>query len=104
VEFGLNGNLLKVLCDYLLNRTFSIKLKNFKLNCGVPQGSLLAPLLFILFINDGSIPLQFLTTLSCVLYADDLILYVNCTDCNAGLDLLKEILNTLDKWCLDNEI
>ena len=62
---------------------------------GVPQGSVLGPILFIIFINDLLEMLQF-TTLS---YADDLKLIGIMSKNTLGTESLQNDLNVLVDWC-----
>ena len=71
--YGIRGVTLSWFSDYLSNRQqyvdFNGKSSNLlSINCGVPQGSILGPLLFLLYINDiiNSTPF-----LSFILFADD---------------------------------
>ena len=92
--------------SYLINRTQRVVLTNelsdsSVVNCGVPQGSILGPLLFLLFIND--LPLLLHDTVSFVdLYADDTTLYEQHSDLKTLQRNLQKSLNLLHDWCRKN--
>ena len=83
-HFGIKGNVLDWLCSYLTKRTFSVSIKGclgqrVLLLFGVPQGSLLGPLLFIMYCKQiENIALKY--GLLIQLYADDSQIYVEIRD------------------------
>ena len=92
--------------SYLSNRTQRVALNNemsdsSEINCGVPQGSILGPLLFLLFIND--LPLSLNDTTCCVdLFADDTTIYEEQYDISTLRTSLQKSLNCLNEWCRQN--
>ena len=76
-NYGINGNLLKWINSFLSNRRFSFKINNalsaeYPVTSSVPQGSILATIFFILFVNDLSTVVK---TRLIKMYADDVIIY-----------------------------
>ena len=72
-----------------------------QVRCGVPQGSVLGPLLFALYIND----IQYAVGAEGVrLFADDTALYMVNSDLQTLLFGIKEKIENLYKWCICNKL
>ena len=103
-NFGFSGSLLKLLESYLLNRVQCVqyrgyKSKNIVPSSGVPQGSNLGPLLFLLFVND----ITEVVSAGNLLFADDFKIYrviKSLDDCVA----LQNDLDNVYQWCLLNRL
>ena len=97
-NYGIRGNLLSWLENFLTQRTQCVIIDGYcssttNVTSGVPQGSVLAPLLFLCFIND--LPEGIKSRIK--LYADDVLLYSTITspdDCHQ----LQADLSTLERW------
>jgi hypothetical protein len=75
-ELQISASLVKLIASFLTNRKFKVSVEGElpsprKIGAGVPQGSVLAPVLYSLYINDA--PAAQETQLS--LFADDTCLY-----------------------------
>ena len=68
--------------------------------CGVPQGSILGPLLFLLYIND----MEAAVSCQLILYADDSALLVSGKDVNKIEQQLGNELSSLNGWLVDNRL
>ena len=107
-KLGFLPNTISWFKNYLLERTqyTVVNGQNSSLlgvYCGVPQGSVLGPMLFLLFINDlGSV----ITKSEYKLYADDTILYSSCTGDTDDvlIDNIQQDLNRVSNWCKLNAI
>uniref|UniRef100_A0A669B7W6 Reverse transcriptase domain-containing protein n=1 Tax=Oreochromis niloticus TaxID=8128 RepID=A0A669B7W6_ORENI len=104
---GITGNVLSWLRSYLSGRSQTVNFNNvLSETCvvrhGVPQGSVLGPLLFSMYLSPlGALLRSFKVTFHC--YADDLQLYVpliigNCTE----ISKLESCLSAIKGWLSDN--
>ena len=92
-SIGISGNLLDWFTNYLTDRYQRVCIKNDssswkKVNAGVPNGSILGPLLFIIFINDIVKDIKS----SICLFADDTCLFEIVEDPAASADTLNDDL------------
>ena len=92
--------------SYLSNRSQFVIINGIRseketVSCGILQGSILGPLLFLLFIND--LPLTLKEVVSAVdLYTDDTTIYDIQTDKTLVQRNLQSALNLLHIWCKEN--
>ena len=104
-HYGFRNNVLDLLTSYLTNRKQFVKCGDIESSlldvlCGVPQGSVLGPLLFILYIADIVNCGKF----ECFLFADDAGLLL----ADNKLKLLKKLVKTevklLYEWLIANQL
>ena len=80
-SYGISGQIFGLISSFLSNRQLQVVLEGkssqeYPVNAGVPQGSILGPALFLLYIND--LPDEVICDI--VIYADDTTLYSKASD------------------------
>ena len=108
-SYGISGQIFGLISSFLNNRQLRVVLdgkssQEYPVNAGVPQGSILGPTLFLLYIND--LPDDVVCNIA--IYADDTTLYSKCdqaSDLWQQLELASELESDLQdrgrKWHID---
>ena len=104
-HLGFSDETIKWFESYLANRIFKVNVGDEysgpgDLSCGVPQGSILGPLLFLLYVNDMP------QSVSCdlLLYADDSCLVFTGKDIDKIETQLNNDFNSICDWFVDNKL
>lgn len=111
--YGIRGKFHNLIESYLNSRTQTVRIKDQisginissisgQIRHGVPQGSILGPLLFLIYINDlpSCIESQAVT----VLFADDTSILVRNKSKHKLTDYASQVLVTLDEWFNANKL
>ena len=103
--YGFRGVTNMFLSSYMTNRQQYVYMSGLKSNVkpictGVPQGSVLGPLLFNLFIND------IVNICDCdkVLFADDAVFYVSASDLKLCIEKVKILNHKISEWLENNKL
>ena len=105
-KLGIRGPMLNWFKSYLSNRYQCVSVGDklstpIKMSHGVPQGSVLGPLLFLLYINDiSNCSPSFLYTL----FADDTCLVAKHSDLKQLEELVNAELKMVSKWLINNKL
>jgi hypothetical protein len=104
-KYGIRGTALDWFRSYLTNRLQYVNINGASSNLtsittGVPQGSILGPLLFLIFVNDISYALKS-TTLS---FADDTTIVIKSNNVKNLYANANQELENLHQWCCANKL
>jgi hypothetical protein len=105
-EIGVNGTVLEWFTSYLTNRKQKVKYcdnfsKSILVENGVPQGTVLGPVLFIIYINDI---IKHVKHCKIKLFADDTMIYVSGRDVCDMMNKINEDLNNIYKYLCNHKL
>ena len=98
-HYGIRGTPLQLIRSYLTNRMQYVNLSgynsdSFVVKCGVPQGSVLEPLLFLVYVND----LPNASSLNIRMFADDTVLFCFHKNSQNVQAIVNNKLHKVSKW------
>ena len=104
-DIGIKGNMLSWLISFLSDRKIQVCLENFfsaiySINQGVPQGSIISPLLFIILLCK----LPNIVPVVSKEFADDLVFSVTADTLEDAELLMQDAIERLLQWCKDMEL
>ena len=104
-KYGVRGGPLNLIKSYLSSRMQVTKIGNFisdklLIDTGVPQGSCLGPLFFLIYVNDMYLSTKF----NIELYADDACLILAHKNPQTLENTVNKELENLDKWLKSNKL
>ena len=105
-SYGIRGQALSWFKDYLFNRQQYVTFNgtdstHLSIKCGVPQGSILGPLLFLLYVNDI---VNASSLLSFVLFADDTNIFYSHSSIETLVNTLNLELPKVSAWFKCNKL
>ena len=95
IQSYLSGRTQQVICNERASSSLVVKR-------GVPQGSILGPLLFLMYFNDFPQCLGY--DVECLLYADDATIIVRGTSCEMVQEKCNKAMGSIREWCIVNEL
>ena len=104
-HYGIRGIANNWLQNYLANRQQYVQLENSKsslkpIKCGVPQGSILGPLLYLIYVND----IENSCDSNILSFADDTTMYSSHSDINSLFEMGNTEINNVYAWFCTNKL
>ena len=105
-KYGMRGKCAELIQDYLTGRTQKVKInetvsKPKHVTCGIPQGSVLGPLLFIIYINDLN---SLSENLKIITFADDTSLFLSDMHYENLESVMNKELQSVKTWFDSNKL
>ena len=109
VKFDFDEDALRWMQSYFGNRRHVVRSEGFcskevSVKYGVPQGSVLGPLCFILYVNDLISNIAENIQAKIIMYANDTVLLVDDKDPVIATRGMQEVLNRVSDWCITNKM
>lgn len=124
-QYGIRDKQLNLMRSYLENRRQRVSIEvngiiyessDELLEVGVPQGSIMGPLLFLIYINDlpenvmthekvqRDVPSIAPIVEECYMYADDTNLLITAPNIAESYEVARRSFSTVSNWCLQNQL
>jgi hypothetical protein len=105
-SIGIRGNLLHWFIDYLTDRSILVKIGNkFSVKkysmSGVPQGSILGPILYLIYVNNMA---RYVNNCKIYQYADDTVLVATDRNVEVAEKMLQTDFTHMLKWTHDKDL
>jgi hypothetical protein len=99
INYNFPPYLIKIIESYLSNRTFQVKINKTlsikqKMNAGLPQGAILSPVLYNIFIND----IPTFPNSNIAIFADDTALYTTYRNYKYAINNLNKHIKLIAEW------
>ena len=104
--YGVKNSYLKWFQNYLSDRKQGVSYpggisKLMNIVCGIPQGSILGPLLFLIYVNDLYLSSKLL---NCILFADDTNLFLSGKNIKTLFSSMNSELSHITDWLKSNKL
>ncbi len=105
-HYGIRGSALEWIKSYFTNRQQYVEFNSTcsslsKIKCGVPQGSILGPLFFLIYINDIA---NSSSIAEMILFADDTNVFFSDSDLSRLITVINSEMKNLSEWFFANKL